>query len=95
MIPRTLFRCSARALRVKPTNVAKRRRYSTASTQNAPAMKIPAPVGEVLGGFTEELDRIAPRFDIKGDQIQVLRTPAEFYETLKVGASRPRSGILA
>ena len=85
MIPRALFRCSGRALKAKPLNVVKRRRYSTASPQNAPAMRVPAPVGEVLGGFTEELDRIAPRFDIKGEQIRVLRTPAEFYETLKVG----------
>jgi len=35
--------------------------------------------------FVSELDRIAPSFDIDGDQILVLRTPAEFYETLKVG----------
>lgn len=48
-------------------------------------MKIPAPVGPALSEFTEELDTIAPRFDIKGGQIRVLRTPAEFYETLKVG----------
>ena len=48
-------------------------------------MKIPAPVGPALSEFTEELDAIAPRFDIKGEQIRVLRTPAEFYETLKVG----------
>lgn len=91
MIPRILVRCSTRALRAKPLNVRKRR-FSTASPQNAqsPAMKIPAPVGEVLSGFTEELDKIAPRFDIKGEQIQVLRTPEEFYETLKVGCSRKK-----
>ena len=87
MIPRTLFRCSTRALRAKPLNLVKRRRFSTASPQNAPspAMKIPAPVGPALSEFTEELDAIAPRFDIKGEQIRVLRTPADFYETLKVG----------
>ncbi len=44
-----------------------------------------APVGGVLAAFTEELDKIAPRFDIKGEQVTVLRTPEEFYETLKVG----------
>lgn len=32
-----------------------------------------------------ELDRIAPRFDIQGSQIQILQSPLEFYETLKVG----------
>lgn len=38
----------------------------------------------MLATFTEELDKIAPRFDIRGDQVKVLRTPSEFYETLKV-----------
>jgi CDP-diacylglycerol--glycerol-3-phosphate 3-phosphatidyltransferase len=39
----------------------------------------------MLGAFTSELDRIAPKFEIQGSQIQILRTPTEFYETLKVG----------
>lgn len=37
----------------------------------------------MLAAFTDELDKIAPRYDIHGSQIQVLRTPVEFYETLK------------
>jgi hypothetical protein len=40
----------------------------------------------MLGAFTSELDRIAPKFEIRGSQIQILRTPSEFYETLKVGS---------
>jgi CDP-diacylglycerol--glycerol-3-phosphate 3-phosphatidyltransferase len=40
----------------------------------------------MLGAFTSELDRIAPKFEIQGSQIQMLRTPSEFYETLKVGS---------
>lgn len=39
----------------------------------------------MLGAFTSELDKIAPKFEIQGSQIQILRTPSEFYETLKVG----------
>jgi CDP-diacylglycerol--glycerol-3-phosphate 3-phosphatidyltransferase len=39
----------------------------------------------MLGAFTNELDRIAPRFEMQGEQIQILRTPTEFYDTLKVG----------
>ena len=39
----------------------------------------------MLGAFTNELDRIAPKFEIHGSQINILRSPAEFYETLKVG----------
>jgi CDP-diacylglycerol--glycerol-3-phosphate 3-phosphatidyltransferase len=34
-----------------------------------------------------ELDRIAPKFEIHGSQIQILQEPKDFYETLKVGAT--------
>ncbi|KAK4235903.1 hypothetical protein C8A03DRAFT_17398 [Achaetomium macrosporum] len=37
----------------------------------------------MLAPFVGELDRIAPSFNINGSQIHVLRSPAEFYETLK------------
>jgi CDP-diacylglycerol---glycerol-3-phosphate 3-phosphatidyltransferase len=37
-----------------------------------------------LAPFVTELDRLAPSFDVRGEQIQIIRTPAEFYETLKV-----------
>ncbi|KAM5358549.1 hypothetical protein ACJZ2D_015199 [Fusarium nematophilum] len=36
-----------------------------------------------LAPFVNELDRLAPSFDVRGDQIRIIRTPAEFYETLK------------
>jgi len=38
----------------------------------------------MLAPFTSELDRIAPSFQINGSQIRVLRTPSDFYDTLKV-----------
>ncbi|CZS93801.1 probable phosphatidylglycerophosphate synthase PEL1 [Rhynchosporium agropyri] len=38
----------------------------------------------MLGAFMNELDKIAPKFEIQGSQIDILRSPAEFYETLKV-----------
>lgn len=38
----------------------------------------------MLGGITNELDRIAPRFEIKGSQVDILDSPGAFYETLKV-----------
>jgi CDP-diacylglycerol--glycerol-3-phosphate 3-phosphatidyltransferase len=41
-----------------------------------------------LAPFVTELDRLAPSFDVRGEQIQIIRTPAEFYETLKVGSTR-------
>ena len=37
-----------------------------------------------LRALTDELDRLTPRFDIEASQIHVLKTPTDFYETLKV-----------
>ncbi|KAM3081493.1 CDP-diacylglycerol--glycerol-3-phosphate 3-phosphatidyltransferase [Clarireedia jacksonii] len=37
----------------------------------------------MLGAFTTECDKIAPRFEVEASQIQILRTPSEFYDTLK------------
>lgn len=48
----------------------------------------------MLGAFTNELDRIAPKFEVHGSQIQILRTPGEFYETLKVGTHVTMRGYL-
>lgn len=39
----------------------------------------------MLAPFTNELDKIAPSFKINGSQIRIIKTPADFYETLKVG----------
>ncbi|KAH7369390.1 hypothetical protein B0T11DRAFT_223827 [Plectosphaerella cucumerina] len=37
----------------------------------------------MLAPFANELDKIAPSFDINGSQIRVIQTPVDFYETLK------------
>ncbi|KAF3056304.1 CDP-diacylglycerol-glycerol-3-phosphate 3-phosphatidyltransferase [Daldinia childiae] len=37
----------------------------------------------MLAPFVNELDRIAPSFQIDGSQIQIIKTPTDFYETLK------------
>jgi CDP-diacylglycerol---glycerol-3-phosphate 3-phosphatidyltransferase len=43
----------------------------------------PASAVGLLSPLTSELDRIAPSFDLCGDQIEVIQTPAQFYSTLK------------
>lgn len=53
---------------------------ASAAPQGGP----PASNAGMLAPFVEELDKIAPSFKINGSQIRVLRTPSEFYETLKV-----------
>lgn len=47
----------------------------------------------MLATITTDLDKIAPRFEIQPDQIEILQTPAEFYQTLKVGHSSPFRSI--
>lgn len=83
MIARSVLRCSATrrlgGIRARLPR-AKSRRYSTATSAPLPNG---ASQASMLGAFTNELDRIAPRFDIQGSQIRVLRSPNEFYETLK------------
>ena len=60
----------------------KRRKFSTSSPSWAGSGPPPA---SMLGIFTSDLDNIAPKFEIHGSQVRILRSPAEFYETLKVG----------
>jgi CDP-diacylglycerol--glycerol-3-phosphate 3-phosphatidyltransferase len=38
----------------------------------------------MLATITTDLDKIAPRFEVQPDEIEILKTPAEFYKTLKV-----------
>jgi CDP-diacylglycerol---glycerol-3-phosphate 3-phosphatidyltransferase len=61
------------------------RRFTMPSSSGAsPASGSSSSSLGMLAPFVSELDRVAPFFDIKGSQIQILRTPADFYETLKV-----------
>ncbi len=64
------------------------RRFSTYGEASLPSSNL-----SILGSLTNELDRIAPRFEIQGSQIQVLRSPNEFYETLKVKILQAKTHI--
>ncbi|KAJ9417718.1 phosphatidylserine synthase [Fusarium oxysporum] len=84
MLTRSCARCTTRlrATSFKPRVPSARvqtRQYAM------PAGNPPPSVNSVgaLAPFVTELDRLAPSFDVRGEQIQIIRTPAEFYETLK------------
>lgn len=66
----------------RPPQRAQRRPYSA---QSAPAPAQAQGLGQAgaLAPFVSELDRIAPSFDVRGDDVRIIKTPAEFYETLK------------
>ncbi|KAI0453571.1 hypothetical protein F5B21DRAFT_525725 [Xylaria acuta] len=58
-----------------------RRRYS----MPASSASVGGATGSVgmLAPFTNELDRLAPSFEINGSQIQIIKSPSDFYDTLK------------
>lgn len=51
------------------------------------APSAPQSHASMLASITTDLDKIAPRFEVQPEQIEILRTPSEFYETLKVGST--------
>lgn len=59
------------------------RRFSTSSSSPV-SSSAPQSQASMLATITTDLDKIAPKFEIQPDQIDVLKTPVEFFETLKV-----------
>ncbi|KAL1608118.1 CDP-diacylglycerol--glycerol-3-phosphate 3-phosphatidyltransferase [Paraconiothyrium brasiliense] len=47
----------------------------------------------MLAAITNDLDKIAPRFEVQPEQIEILKTPSEFYETLKDRISKAQTRI--
>ncbi|ROT38999.1 hypothetical protein SODALDRAFT_332440 [Sodiomyces alkalinus F11] len=100
MIVRGACRCAPKlrtsAIRSRPSlaQLPQCRRYATPSSSSTPAAS--ASTGSqigVLAPFTSELDRIAPSFDIHGSQIHIIRSPTDFYETLKERIRNARKRI--
>ena len=81
MLARSCTRCVVRSRsRLTPLRVQRRNYAASAGAAPAPA---PSSMG-MLAPMVTELDRMAPSFDIRGANIRVIKTPADFYETLKV-----------
>jgi CDP-diacylglycerol--glycerol-3-phosphate 3-phosphatidyltransferase len=93
MIVRSLLRAQApktvsrRVFRVASRPIKTARRYSTSNASMASST--PQSQASMLATITIDLDKIAPRFEIQPDQITIIQTPSEFYETLKVGLQIP------
>ncbi|KAM3457469.1 hypothetical protein NHJ6243_007806 [Beauveria neobassiana] len=95
MFARSCCRCVARAhLQSRPAQLsvarAQARHYAT-SPGGAPTQA--ASKAGILAPFVNELDKLAPSVDLRGDQIQILKTPSEFYETLKERIRNAKSRI--
>ncbi|KAI0805681.1 hypothetical protein GGR55DRAFT_269453 [Xylaria sp. FL0064] len=86
MILRGTARCCRSIRPIAPRQASQyarqcRRRYSMPSS-SAPVGSPTSSAG-MLAPFTNELDRLAPSFRINGSQIQIIKSPTDFYETLK------------
>ncbi|CCX32898.1 hypothetical protein FPQ18DRAFT_321902 [Pyronema domesticum] len=57
-----------------------RRFIASGPPSPAPAVTLKTPV---LGSLTNELDKIAPRFEVDAEKIEIIRGPADFYSALK------------
>ncbi|KAL0943744.1 uncharacterized protein CTRU02_201631 [Colletotrichum truncatum] len=87
MIVRGVSRCSSK-LKVPfaQTNVSRTRpqcRRFAMPAAGAPTASSSGSAAGMLAPFASELDKIAPSFSINGSQIRIIKTPADFYETLK------------
>ncbi|KAI4135025.1 MAG: hypothetical protein LQ347_001029 [Umbilicaria vellea] len=91
MLVRRITTCPLRVYNKRPFSWRLRQRQYSTSVPGASQHH--ATNVSILGGITTELDRIAPRFEIRAEQIQVLEGPSEFYETLKSKIRRARRRI--
>ncbi|CAE7009564.1 hypothetical protein HRS9139_01594 [Pyrenophora teres f. teres] len=57
------------------------------------AASTPQSQASMLATITSDLDRIAPRFEMRPEQIEIIQTPTEFYETLKSKISKAKHRI--
>ncbi|KAF1362209.1 CDP-diacylglycerol-glycerol-3-phosphate 3-phosphatidyltransferase [Lizonia empirigonia] len=57
------------------------------------ASSTPQSQASMLATITTDLDKIAPRFEIHPDQITIIQSPAEFYDTLKTKISNAKHRV--
>ncbi|KAG6300684.1 hypothetical protein E4U09_006432 [Claviceps aff. purpurea] len=87
MFARACTRCVVRPRSALRTNTVssrvQRRAYGTAPGSTASTTHANGLSAGSLAPLVSELDRMAPSFDIRGEDVCIIRSPADFYETLK------------
>ncbi|KAK5712296.1 CDP-diacylglycerol--glycerol-3-phosphate 3-phosphatidyltransferase [Elasticomyces elasticus] len=90
MITRRIALCSRNAGYVRPCKsiryngkLSQRRLSTTYNAPTAATHAVPSTVSP-LASITSELDKLTPRFDVPADSIEIIKSPNEFYETLKL-----------
>ena len=98
MIIRRVVLCSRHTEYRLPTRIINhgakvQRRLSTAysapvaATHTAPSQASP------LASITSELDKLTPRFDVSADDIEIIRSPSDFFEALKSKITKARRRV--
>ncbi|KAG5926214.1 hypothetical protein E4U53_003121 [Claviceps sorghi] len=87
MFARTCIRCVARPRSALRPNVVShrvsRRSFGTAPGSAAPTTQANGLGAASLAPLVNELDCMAPSFDLRGEDVCIIRSPADFYDTLK------------
>jgi hypothetical protein len=78
------YRTTIRPFSVRRVHQGRQLRKYTTSSASASTPASPPSSFSALGSVTSELDKLSPRFEIQPFQIQILKSPTEFYDTLKV-----------
>ena len=68
-------------------------RFSTSSSAPSADLSTSHSLAAPLASITSELDKISPRFDVSADCIEIIRSPTEFYETLKAKISNAQRRV--
>lgn len=85
----TLLR-QARLISSRRSTTFRPRTFFTSSANPGPASSsigahdAASPTFKMLGCLVDELDKLAPRFEIDASEIKILKEPKDFYEALKV-----------
>ncbi|KAK7532703.1 hypothetical protein IWX49DRAFT_625407 [Phyllosticta citricarpa] len=98
MFARGIVRCAclrspAHSLNRAASGAQAVKRYSSSSATAASSPAAAQSGASLLGSLTTELDKISPRFEVQPEQIEILKTPSEFYETLKTKISTAQRRI--
>lgn len=67
----------------RPVRVHVRAPSRRLSSTSAPTAPTPSPAAHPLAGVASQIDYVAPRFEVEPSQIEIIDSPAAFYETLK------------
>ncbi|KAI9714827.1 MAG: CDP-diacylglycerol--glycerol-3-phosphate 3-phosphatidyltransferase [Bogoriella megaspora] len=100
MLARPLARCVKCQLRSTtkhrpslPSRCLSRQQKTYSTSTSAQGDTTGQSSASILGIINDELDRFAPSFKVHANQIAVLRSPDEFYETLKAKIRNAKSRI--